>query len=86
MALSTEKGRVLFAGNVFERKEQPPVKRWEPATAPEADQAARREWYAKVKDQFNIVYLATNTRWFSDAAWLEKTPGLADSQTASPVR
>ena len=86
MALSTEKGRVLFAGNVFERKEQPIVRRWEAAPTPEADKAGRLDWYTKIKDHLGIVYLATNTRWFSDAAWLEKTPGLAGSQTPAPTR
>lgn len=86
MALSTKKGHVLFAGNVFERKEQPSVRRWEPTPTPEADKAARQEWYAKVKDQLKVVYLATSTRWFSDAAWLEKTPGLAGPRTAAPDR
>jgi hypothetical protein len=56
--------RLLFAGNAFEKQSAPP--RWMMRMSkPEEDQAARQAWVAKMNGRFDIVCLASNTRWHS---------------------
>ncbi len=72
LALLDVSGRVLFAGNAFEKPPAPPSPmRMGPVSNPEADQAARSAWIAKVKGRVELVYLASNTRWYSTVKDLE---------------
>ena len=56
--------RVLFAGNAFETQPAPP-RGGMAAGKPEDDRAARAAWIAKMKGRFDLVYLASNSRWYS---------------------
>jgi hypothetical protein len=58
--------RVLFAGNAFEKQSAAP--RWMQMSKPEEDQAARSAWLTKLNGRFDLVYLASNARWYSAPA------------------
>lgn len=62
--------RVLFAGNAFEKPAAPPRMMMQ-ASKPEEDQAARAAWMAKMHGRFDLVYLASNARWYSTPKDLE---------------
>jgi len=55
---------VLFAGNAFEKQPAPP-RAGMAAGKPEDDRAAGATWMAKMKGRFDLVYLASNARWYS---------------------
>ncbi|MEO8658493.1 MAG: MBL fold metallo-hydrolase [Bryobacteraceae bacterium] len=63
--------RVLFAGNAFERQVAPP-RMGMPRSKPEEDQSARSAWMAAVSGRFDLVYLASNPRWYSTPKDLEE--------------
>jgi hypothetical protein len=55
---------VLFAGNAFEKQPAPP-RAGMAAGKPEDDRASGAAWMAKMKGRFDLVYLASNARWYS---------------------
>jgi glyoxylase-like metal-dependent hydrolase (beta-lactamase superfamily II) len=70
LSLLNARDRVLFAGNAFEKQAAPPRMMMQ-AGKPEEDQAARAAWMTKMKDRFDLVYLASNARWYSAPSDLE---------------
>jgi len=62
---------VLFAGNAFEKPAAPPRMMMQRSN-PEEDQAARAAWMTKMSGRFELVYLASNTRWYSAPKDLEE--------------
>jgi glyoxylase-like metal-dependent hydrolase (beta-lactamase superfamily II) len=62
--------RVLFAGNALEKQATPPGRGMQ-IGKPEDDQAARSAWTTKMNGRFDLVYLASNARWFSALKDLE---------------
>jgi hypothetical protein len=62
--------RVLFAGNAFEKQVAPPRMMMQ-VSKPEEDQAARSAWMTKMNGRFDLVYLASNARWYSTPKDLE---------------
>lgn len=65
--------RVLFAGNAFEKQAgaTPPRMMQQQLSKPEEDQAARSAWLARMNGRFDLVYLASNARWYSTSKELE---------------
>jgi glyoxylase-like metal-dependent hydrolase (beta-lactamase superfamily II) len=70
MSLLNVADRVLFAGNAFEKPFAPPRMMMQ-ASKREEDQAARSAWVTKMNGRFDLVYLASNSRWFSAPKDLE---------------
>lgn len=70
LALLNVADRVLFAGNAFEKQPAPPRMMMQ-ISKPEEDQAARSAWITKMSGRFDLVYLASNTRWYSTPKDLE---------------
>ena len=62
--------RVLFAGNAFEKPFAPPRMMMQ-VSKPEEDQASRSAWMAKMNGRFDLVYLASHSRWYSTPKDLE---------------
>lgn len=62
--------RVLFAGNAFEKQTAPPGMMMR-MSKPEEDRAARSAWMKKMRGRFDLVYLASNARWYSALTDLE---------------
>jgi hypothetical protein len=62
--------RVLFAGNAFE-KQAAPARGGMPVSKPADDQAARAAWISGMKGRIDLVYLASNARWYSTLEDLE---------------
>jgi glyoxylase-like metal-dependent hydrolase (beta-lactamase superfamily II) len=72
LALLNVADRLLFAGNAFEKQPTPsPPRMMMPLSKPEEDQAARSAWMTKMSGRFDLVYLASNTRWYSAPRDLE---------------
>jgi glyoxylase-like metal-dependent hydrolase (beta-lactamase superfamily II) len=71
LALLNVADRVLFAGNAFEPLPTPPTRMMMPVSKPEEDQAARSAWMTRMSGRFDLVYLASNTRWYSTPKDLE---------------
>ena len=71
LSLLDARGRVLFAGNAFEKPFAPPRMMMMEMGKPEADQAARSAWVEKMNGRFDLVYLASNARWYSSPKDLE---------------
>jgi glyoxylase-like metal-dependent hydrolase (beta-lactamase superfamily II) len=63
--------RMLFAGNAFEKQAGPPSRMMMQQSKPEEDQAARAAWLKKMSGRFDLVYLASNSRWYSAPKDLE---------------
>jgi len=64
LALLDVADRVLFVGNAFEPLPSPPTRMMIQLSKPEEDQAARSTWVTKMGGRFDLVYLASNTRWY----------------------
>lgn len=72
LSLLNAADRVLFAGNAFERQTgATPTRNQQQLSKPEEDQAARSAWFAKMNGRFDLVYLASNARWYSTSKELE---------------
>jgi len=72
LALLNVADRLLFAGNAFEPLPAPPLPRMMmPASKPEEDRAARSAWITKLSGRFDLLYLASNTRWYTAPKDLE---------------
>jgi glyoxylase-like metal-dependent hydrolase (beta-lactamase superfamily II) len=72
LALLNVADRLLFAGNAFEKQPTPPrMGMMMQVSKPEEDQAARSVWITKMSGRFDLVYLASNPRWYSTAKDLE---------------
>ncbi len=72
LSLLNTADRVLFAGNAFEKQAgAPPPRSQQQLSKPEEDQAARLAWLAKMNGRFDLVYVASNARWFSTSKELE---------------
>jgi glyoxylase-like metal-dependent hydrolase (beta-lactamase superfamily II) len=65
--------RLLLAGNAFEKQAgvAPPRMMQQQFSRPEEDQAARSAWLARMNGRFDLVYLASNARWYSTPKDLE---------------
>ena len=65
--------RVLLAGNAFEKQAgaASPRMMQQQLSRPEEDQAARSAWLARMNGRFDLVYLASNARWYSTPKDLE---------------
>ena len=70
LSLLNAADRVLFAGNAFE-KPAAPLRAMMQMSKPEEDQTALSAWMAKMNGQFDLIYLASNARWFSTSKDLE---------------
>ena len=71
MALLNAGDRVLFAGNAFRKQDEgAPIPMARKAT-PAQDAAARAAWVAKAAGKLDFVYLAPNTRWYTDPQSLD---------------
>jgi glyoxylase-like metal-dependent hydrolase (beta-lactamase superfamily II) len=71
LALVNTADRVLFAGNAFEG--QPNAARMMfQVSKPEEDRLARAAWMKSLNGEFELVYLASNARWYSTAKELEQ--------------
>jgi glyoxylase-like metal-dependent hydrolase (beta-lactamase superfamily II) len=70
LSLLNARDRVLFAGNAFEKPAAPP-RMMRQMSKPEEDQAARSAWMTKMNGRFDLVYLASNARWYSAPKDLE---------------
>ncbi len=66
LALLNTADRVLYAGDAFEKRSATTSYHFGPAATPELDQAARIAWLKKLENQYDVVYLSTNTRWYTD--------------------
>jgi len=71
LSLLNTADRLLFAGNAFEKQAAPPRMMMRQASKPEEDQAARSAWMTKMNGRFDLVYLASNARWYSTPKDLE---------------
>ena len=63
LALLDAADQVLFGGNALEKHEPPRV--FGLKLNPAEDQAARTGWLEKMNGRFDLVYLASNSRYFS---------------------
>jgi len=65
--------RVLLTGNAFEKQAgaASPRMMQQQLSRPEEDQAARSAWLARMNGRFDLVYLASNARWYSTPKDLE---------------
>jgi hypothetical protein len=70
LSLLNARDRVLFAGNAFEKQAAPPRMMMQ-APKPEEDRAARSAWMTNMNGRFDLVYLASNARWYSAPSDLE---------------
>jgi hypothetical protein len=71
LSLLNARDRVLFAGNAFEKQAASPRMMMR-MSKPEEDQAARSAWMTKMNGRFDLVYLASNPRWYSAPADLDE--------------
>jgi len=71
LSLLSTGDRLLFAGNAFEKQMALP-RGMALISKPEEDQAARSAWMAKMNGRFDLVYLASNARWYSNPKDLEE--------------
>lgn len=71
LALLNVGDRVLFTGNAFDKPPTPPMMLMMPLSNPEEDQAARTAWITKLSGRFDLVYLASNARWYSTSKDLD---------------
>jgi len=65
LSLLNPADRALFAGNAFEKHDAPRRMPGAPPPDPERDKAARAAWLSKLQGRFDVVYLATNSNWFT---------------------
>ena len=70
LALLNAADRLLFAGNAFE-KQPAPARMTAQISKPEEDQAARSAWITKMNGRFDLIYLASNPRWYDTSKDLE---------------
>src|ERR1039458_8834151 len=71
LSLLSVADRVLFAGNACEKQAAPPRMMMMQMSKPAEDQAARSAWMTKMNGRFDLVYLASNARWYSTTKDLE---------------
>jgi glyoxylase-like metal-dependent hydrolase (beta-lactamase superfamily II) len=78
--------RVLFVGNAFEKPDAPPKIPGTQSQSPEQDNAARAVWLSKLKGRFDLVYLATNARWFNSPESFEASVSQAALNNSSSAK
>lgn len=72
LSLLNAADRVLYAGNAFEKQAgAAPPRMQQQLSKPEEDQASRSAWMAGMRSRFDLIYVASNARWYSTAKELE---------------